>query len=255
MYVINNLVEFRPNEKSLTNRSTGLVVPLLLPATLCLLCLISHQGEVVPQNTLIKEGWGVRDGITIPNTFYQTVLTLRNALEEVGLSRDIIRTIARRGLTLIDTTIIEYVKPSVPQNSVDTGVEDNKANTSLTLTLNKKILALLKTVTFVFFIIAAINCILLYQRRATMPFQNFVLLSAPENANKKCKIYYEPTEPSIDSYVDFAKKHPEFCIKKDYVYLSGYSNTGRIVSFVCNNDARRDVSAFCSTNYYWSRHQ
>lgn len=254
MYLINNMVEFNPNEKSLTNRSTGLVVHLLLPATLCLLCLITHRGEVVPQKILIKEGWGVRDGITIPNTFYQIVLTLRKALEEVGLSRNIIRTVARRGLTLIDTTIIEEIKPSEQFNNDDANETDSKSDKSPFSKLNSNIPFLLKALSIVCFIIAVINSILLFQQRETMPFQNFALLSTPEITGKRCTIYYGPTESSIRLYIDFIKHHAEFCDKNNYIYLFGYSNAGRIVSFVCNNDARRDVTAFCLTNYYWDRH-
>lgn len=100
MYLINQLVEFNPDSKSLVNRQTGRAIQLQLPASLCFLYLITHASDIVSQNTLIKVGWGERNNVTTTNTFYQAILTLRNALADVGLPRDTVKTISRRGLRL-----------------------------------------------------------------------------------------------------------------------------------------------------------
>lgn len=253
MYIVNNLVEFRPNEKSLTNLITGQKVSLQLPATLCLLYLLNHKGEIIPQRTLIKEGWGKYEGITIPNTFYQTVLTLRKALEEVGLPRDIIKTLSRRGLIIEETTTVEQITPTVINNS-DLLIDASKeANVIQAPEQSKRVISKITALTVVFFLLAIFNCIVLYQNKLTMPFQNFILLPLHAKLYKKCKIYYEPTEGTADLYINFIRQHIGFCTENAYIFMTGNSNSDRIVSFVCNKDARRDLTSFCSTNYYWNR--
>lgn len=55
---------------------------------------------------------GERNDVTTPNTFYQAILTLRNALAEVGLPRDTVKTISRRGLMLSEATEVELFVPT-----------------------------------------------------------------------------------------------------------------------------------------------
>ena len=116
MYLINQLVEFNPDNKSLVNRQTGRAIQLQIPASLCFLYLITHASDIVSQNTLIKVGWGERNNVTTTNTFYQAILTLRNALADVGLPRDTVKTISRRGLALNENTQVEAI--THPQSEV-----------------------------------------------------------------------------------------------------------------------------------------
>ena len=109
MYLINQLVEFNPDSKSLVNRQTGRAIQLQLPASLCFLYLITHASDIVSQNTLMTIGWGERNNVTTTNTFYQAILTLRNALADVGLPRDTVKTISRRGLRLNENTQVETI--------------------------------------------------------------------------------------------------------------------------------------------------
>ncbi|WP_262802888.1 winged helix-turn-helix domain-containing protein, partial [Enterobacter quasiroggenkampii] len=76
------------------------------------LYLITHPGEIISQNQLMVVGWGERNDVTTPNTFYQAILTLRNALAEVGLPRDTVKTISRRGLMLSEATEVELFVPT-----------------------------------------------------------------------------------------------------------------------------------------------
>jgi DNA-binding winged helix-turn-helix (wHTH) protein len=59
---------------------------------------------------------GERNDVTTPNTFYQAILTLRNALAEVGLPRDTVKTISRRGLMLSEATEVEYLPQPLSQS-------------------------------------------------------------------------------------------------------------------------------------------
>lgn len=100
LYTINNLVDFHPGDRTLTNKNTQKTVILQNPASFILLYLLAHCGVVISQSQLVKIGWGEKNNITSVNTLYQTALMLRNALTEVGLPRDLIRTVARRGMMM-----------------------------------------------------------------------------------------------------------------------------------------------------------
>ena len=62
--------------------------------------------------------------------------------------------------------------------------------------------------------------------------------------------FYAPNEHIQDHYVRLLNNNPGLCAEKRYVFLVGYSKTERIAAFVCNNDARRDATALCTTHYF-----
>lgn len=253
LYLINRLVEFNPDDKSLANRLTGRSIQLQVPAALCLLYLITHRGNVVSQHALMEAGWGERNDITTPNTFYQAILTLRNALEDVGLSRDTVKTISRRGLTLAEATTVEEIYTSgIPGQSIAAG-ENTYVASTLSEESKKRLPAWLNMSVLVLCLITLINVLGVYQNRLKMPFRNFIPFSMHVQSEKNCKIYYEPNEVFLDNYFLLIKRNPEFCVNNNSIFLSGYSKAERIVAFVCNKDAREDAKALCTTHFYWTR--
>lgn len=125
LYLINQLVEFNPDNKSLVNRQTGRAIQLQIPASLCFLYLITHASDIVSQSTLLKVGWGERNNVTTTNTFYQAILTLRNALADVGLPRDTVKTISRRGLRLNESTHVETITHSQTEPPLAPFIKEN----------------------------------------------------------------------------------------------------------------------------------
>ena len=255
MYLINQLVEFNPDSKSLANRLTGRTIQLQLPASLCFLYLITHPNDTVSQTTLLKVGWGERHDVTTTNTFYQAILTLRKALVEVGLSRDTVKTISRRGLKLAENTQVEAITSSPDDASPPSAIEENNAPTIIA-PLRKHVTrpprrSLLFTIAVV--ISTLVIWLVWYQKRPAMPFSTFVPFSMQMLSSQNCKIYYSPNEHKLDSYFNLMQLHPSLCEKNHHVFLSGYRKTERVVAFVCDKDARVDASAFCTSHYYWMR--
>lgn len=255
LYLINGTVEFNPQTRSLKSQLTGDVVYLQQPAATCFLYLIQNQGVVITQKELVTEGWKERDVVTMPNTFYQTILTLRKALEEIGLPRNMVKTISRQGLTLSSTIVVE---PYPLQNiaisespSVKTAVSENVLPEKTAI---RKFRGLGVGISF-FFIATVINCVFMYQNRLKMPFQNFVAMAMDKKNDNRCHVYYEVTQPVTDNYTALIKKHPHFCQDNNYIFLSDYAKTGRSVAFVCNKDVRSDTSAFCSSHFFWNLSQ
>lgn len=247
MYLINKLVEYDPENKTLVNHITGRAIQLQLPANLCFLYLVTHPGEIISQNQLMVVGWGERNDVTTPNTFYQAILTLRNALAEVGLPRDTVKTISRRGLMLSETTEVEVFIPTADSVTVnkDVAIADGPVRQRPTWWII--IIASL-------LLIALINGVILYKHHQNMPFSNFIPLSTDSTTNA-CQLFYAPNEPIQDHYLRLLKNHPGLCAEKRYVFLIGYSKTERIAAFVCNNDARRDAAALCTSHYFWAHEQ
>lgn len=68
---------------------------------------------------------GERNNVTTTNTFYQAILTLRKALEEVGLPRDTVKTISRRGLRLTENTQVEVITHTQSDVSLPPVIEEN----------------------------------------------------------------------------------------------------------------------------------
>ncbi|MCK6879581.1 winged helix-turn-helix domain-containing protein [Enterobacter bugandensis] len=247
MYLINKLVEYDPENKTLANHITGRTIHLQLPANLCFLYLVTHPGEIISQNQLMVVGWGERNDVTTPNTFYQAILTLRNALAEVGLPRDTVKTISRRGLTLSEATQVEVFTPTAEPviASEDVAIAEGTA-------MKKPAWLIIATATL--FLIALINGVILYKHHQNMPFSHYIPLSMGSTTNA-CQLFYAPNEHMQDHYLRLLKNYPSLCAGDRYVFLIGYSKTERIAAFVCNNDARHDAAALCTTHYFWAHEQ
>ncbi len=247
MYLINKLVEYDPENKTLVNHITGRSIQLQLPANLCFLLSRHPSGKIISQNKLMVVGWGERNDVTTPNTFYQAILTLRNALAEVGLPRDTVKTISRRGLMLSEATQVEVFSPTAELTIVnkDVAIADSTA---------MQMPVWLIITTAMLLLIALINGVILYKHCQNMPFSHYMPLSTG-STNNACQLFYAPNEHVQDHYLRLLKNNPGLCAEKRYVFLIGYSKTERIAAFVCNNDARRDAAALCTTHYFWAHEQ
>lgn len=245
MYLINKLVEYDPENKTLVNHISGRSIQLQLPANLCFLYLVTHPGEIISQNQLMIVGWGERNDVTTPNTFYQAILTLRNALAEVGLPRDTVKTISRRGLMLSEATQVERFIPGAEPviANKDAVVADSTA-------VKSPAWMIITTATLL--LIALINGGMLYKQHQNMPFSHYIPLSTGSSA---CQLFFAPNEPMQDHYLRLLNNNPGLCAEKRYVFLIGYSKTERIAAFACNKDPRRDAAAFCTTHYFWAHEQ
>lgn len=255
LYLINGTVEFNPQTRSLKNQLTGGVVYLQQPATACFLYLIVNQGRVVAQKELVGEGWKARDVVTLPNTFYQTILTLRKALEEIGLPRDMVKTISRQGLTLSSTIVVEPIPLQNMAGSESAAFKTVSIEKELSENTPMKNSRWLGIGSVFFCAVTLINCIFMYQNRLKMPFQDFVALPINNKTDMNCHVYYEVTQPNTDNYTSLIKKHPNFCQDSNYLFLSGYAKMGRVAAFVCNKDVRSDTDAFCSSHFFWNLSQ
>jgi DNA-binding winged helix-turn-helix (wHTH) protein len=98
-------------------------------------CLVNHQGEVVslPENSLrflllllegvtekeviIDEVWREQKGAISESSYYGQLHTLRNAFLQVGLAKNLIRTIPRKGVRYVGLVEREELKLKPVENT------------------------------------------------------------------------------------------------------------------------------------------
>lgn len=108
-------------------------VNLYAPTNKCLALLIENRSEVISQNVFFTRVWE-SNGLSITaNTFYQHIAMLRRAFEDVGLEKEVIVTIPRRGLTLSGEISITFENTvDVIEMTPDKIVSDSNDDTSIT---------------------------------------------------------------------------------------------------------------------------
>ncbi len=84
-------------------------VALAIPASLCLLSLLQHKGEIVSHSDLLSFAWEARGMMVSPNTVYQNMSILRKALESMGVSSEMIRTVPKRGFMIPAGFPVEFI--------------------------------------------------------------------------------------------------------------------------------------------------
>lgn len=244
LYIINNLVDFYPADRCLTNRITGKSVTLQSPASFILLYLLTHDGVVIAQRTLMTAGWGDKSSVTSSNTFYQTVLTLRNALTEVGLPRDLIKTVARRGM-MISADI------HCPEN-ISSGTE-----TKLAVSTEKSMPALAKGdfsrgmwmrgALLLLMLIGTGTSVGMFFPTTESLFSSYTIVDAASVSS--CTILLKGKEALNTRYNEFLRKHPNLCQNHNYVYLSGMHSAKNISAVACQMDIKKVPTTKCTTWY------
>lgn len=263
-YLINGIVEFFPEKRLLIRKDTAQSVVLHAPASGCLMSLIENKPEVVSQSNLIMAGWGDLHEHVSPNTFYQSILGLRQSLEDIGLEKNLIMTVRRRGLLIpANNTITPISKENTASRSTLSG-PDVAPGTKETDTLypgqknkfpfssGKKGVILISLL-----IISIISIILtagfpLIQVREDTPgehFSDYYKLQSFE----ACNIYVNNPMINYESYIAFIKKNELKCDQRAWWYISADVNSPRISLVRCINSIIDSEKNYCSTDYYYGR--
>lgn len=101
VYLLNNSVYFNPVSGVLSSSPCfSSKVPLSKPASHCLKLLISKQGEICYYPYLSHQIWGDRGKWMSNNTLHQHIYQLRNRLKKVGIAKEVIITVPRKGFQL-----------------------------------------------------------------------------------------------------------------------------------------------------------
>lgn len=249
LYTINNLVDFHPGDRTLTNKNTQKTVILQNPASFILLYLITNCGVVIPQAQLVKIGWGDKNTITSVNTLYQTVLMLRNALTEVGLPRDLIRTVARRGMMV--TADIQRTETESVDNEEESETVEDPALPVLTATQpkvwpSKATLMVGAILLSALLIGVGVSYGLLYPPAESL-FSSYAIIDSTSFSS--CTLLLKGQSALNTRYAVFLTRHPDICQNHNYVYLSGMNSAKNIAAVACQLDIREHPLTKCTTWY------
>ena len=249
VYTINNLVDFHPGDRSLTNKNTQKTVILQNPASFILLYLLTNCGVVIPQAQLVKIGWGDKNTITSVNTLYQTVLMLRNALSEVGLPRDLIRTVARRGMMItaeIQRTETESVENVEESESREEPVWPALTAVALKLRPSRTTLKMGAILLSALLIGGSVSFGFLYPTAESL-FSSYAIVDSVSFSS--CTLLMKSKSTFNTRYTVFLTRHPDICQNHNYVYLSGMSSAKNIAAIACQLDIREHPLTKCTTWY------
>lgn len=85
VYIINDEIEFRAEEKQLISLTEPeLSVLLTTPASKCLMLLLDNAPEVISHDDLLQKVWG-ESGVIVPlNTLHQSISSIRRALKNIN---------------------------------------------------------------------------------------------------------------------------------------------------------------------------
>ncbi|MDN8600453.1 winged helix-turn-helix domain-containing protein [Citrobacter sp. S2-9] len=260
-YAINHLIYFHTGKRTLSNSVTDEVVTLQTPASLILLCLIMNNGSVVSQNQLIAAGWGEKNSVTSANTFYQTILILRNALEGIGLPRDIIKTIARRGLMISADIQVRDIAQTPPAATVLTPPVDAPIELPVTEVIVTPMVEAQKRAKNLSFrsprsglflslslLVAIIGGVIgTFQLRQESLLSSYDILATDKFPS--CTVFQKGNDVLKNHYLRFMQNHNELCREHNYIFLSGMSSAKNIAAVICPQDVRKKASTKCTTYY------
>lgn len=114
--LIRGQVVYEPHSHSLyyTNDASS-QSSLSIPASLCLLHLLEHQGQLVSSKDLLEAVWKTRGMNVSPNTLYQNLSLLRKALKGFSLDDGLIKTVPKRGFMITgDEDLVPFCPLAIP---------------------------------------------------------------------------------------------------------------------------------------------
>ncbi|HID8942153.1 TPA: winged helix-turn-helix domain-containing protein [Enterobacter hormaechei] len=257
-YLLNGIVEFSPDKKTLVRKDNMLTVTLHTPASGCLVSLIEHHPSLVSQETLIIAGWADLHEHVSPNTFYQTIMGLRQSLEEVGINKDCIVTVRRRGLLLSPDVIVESLNaPMVVLPANLTPESEETINYKATGNGGYKIKNL-RGYAFLASMILLLMIVISLIAKSYLPpvsmakaeyFSSYYQLQVFE----KCHIFANNPLLNYNAYVNFIKDNRLSCDQRQWWYISSDTNSPRISVLRCINNVINSQKNYCSTDYYYGR--
>lgn len=267
-YLIDNILEFYPAEKLLLNSLTQQHVLLHSTATQCLLLLIQKHNELVTQEQLLRFAWGDKHREVTHNAFYQCILNLRKNFVKLGIEKNIVTTIARKGLIINNDVIIDNITTSSHYNLILKGINGNSSDIDDVLPSEMlkmlpgkeksnynnayKTCSILLVTTFIILFILGSRP----DTRTIHSMPDYTTLNAPD---KKCNYYlnsdyinnYSNQESKVGRFI---KNNPDLCSNNKHIYITTYENLKSMSALICNQRIGSASRNFCYSIYYLDNH-
>lgn len=247
-YLIEKTILFNPELCTLTNRLTQKEFKLKSTASLCLLLLVKKKNQVITQNELLEFAWGDNHREVTFNAIYQAILSLRKALFDSGLEKQIITTIMRKGLIVNEDVCIENI--AIPLENPGSGVppasEDQQA---IDIPVDKKSSRpLLSSAERIMLILTILVCIFLFIRYNTNADNNFLngYISLHPNA-QGCHYFMNGDAINNSRHEEIISAYPEICSGAKSIYITAYPEISTASILLCSEPIIDNENNTCTT--------
>jgi DNA-binding winged helix-turn-helix (wHTH) protein len=247
-YLIDNSIEFRPEESLLYSRKNGERVTLFVAASRCLQLLLNQQGKLVSQQELFDIGWN-KSGIGVSsNTYYQNILMLRKGLKLAGCDQTVIRTVPRQGLTISLSVAVEKIAGEAPPLPAESEIVPEESMPDPSLTASKK---KWRSQGSLWVTLSVLSCMgmLLYilwghwvQEKL---FSNYKYAGTIE----QCSVYLYDRATSLNTYLQFIAHNKIDCTQQKYVYFTTHPLLPRASVIHCDHAYAPGVKNKCIPEY------
>ncbi|NTX81031.1 transcriptional regulator [Serratia proteamaculans] len=256
-YIIDRTLIFIPDESFIQNLETREYKKLKHTESQCLLLLLAKQGVVVPQLDLMKFAWGEKHRDVSFNIFYQRILALRKAFVQLGMTKNIIITLPRKGLIIDNGITIEtHDETSSKLNNDAFEINDevckNKNHMINCLPSHPAInffTTRLNRYTIIAIILSTviISLFTLYSGNDRDYFSDYYLAS---KNNNPCQIFFNTDTDNHSRHWLFINQNLELCRPKKTIYITTYNNTKNLSLLICSAPIYRTKNNRCSSFYY-----
>lgn len=249
VYLLDSVVEFRPAAGTLTSRLNARVISLHAPSSHCLHKLIAQRYQVISQSELITAGWPDTHDKVTPNTFYQTILSLRRGLAEAGVSERKVKTISRKGLRLSETLKVEDISNIATvestvchENETVSGasVQDKKNNRGNLNSYFFMMIAGIAVVTFTTWWLYKV------QERQTL-FEHYIFFNETRHG---CKIYLNADANEYKKHEIALPALPLKCDNLPFVYISTFKASSKMSVIRCSDKIWSSRGVKCVSTFY-----
>jgi DNA-binding winged helix-turn-helix (wHTH) protein len=256
IYLINEVIEFSPDDASINSLATGETIPLLSSAAECFLTLLEHHGELVTKNDLIYQGWEKYGLHASDSTFYQNILTLRKALRQGGLDDSVIKTIPRKGLQIPTTINVRILDKRCEQdnlNRVETPTDppvesppDNKEKK----TAKRYSAGFIRTESI---ILLCILSILTGMALGYKEAPDYMTTYRQIGEIAGCQVSINGAGTTIKDYQRFITRYPADCKSRPFVYFATWQFVDRVSLIQCEAPLNKPGRNQCVSHYFLER--
>ena len=248
-YLIENRIIFTPAAQCLARVDhPNQRIKLKHSASLCLLLLIQHRGQVVSQNELLEFGWGKNHRQVSFNAFYQSILSLRKSLLQLELQQPLITTIPRKGLIIQEEFDIQVI--DTPENNSASAEEslapDATIEEFLADTPRQPLITAAETVMLALTLIICV--LILYPWQASDDY--FSGYIAASKTPTDCQYYFNSDASNFSRHTAFIDKNPGLCQSHKFIYITTYPESKKLSVLVCRSPIKARQENACQSVYY-----
>jgi len=266
--VIDNEVMLIAEKNLLRNIHTGEEITLKQAAALCLQLLLSRHNTIVTQLELMAFAWGVKHREVSFNTFYQCILAVRRSLQLLGINKQVITTIPRKGLIIYDNIPVQCSQDKLTAKSLLTDplpkpeplfpvplVGSDSPVMPAQETLRPSVSRNLRLFVYshkrdLLSVVITLLASLIFLSVWHQPARYFAGYQYGGELKNTCRFFFNADSHSHDRHMKFLENFPEHCPPHNYAYITAHEDTKNISVFICAFPADATRRNTCRSVYY-----